>query len=60
MEGGNNGACTIVRDPGTVAITGAYTLPAVLATASAPPCSTAACTGRRSADSSAVRWISRP
>ncbi|MEZ4830632.1 MAG: GNAT family N-acetyltransferase [Caldilineaceae bacterium] len=28
MEGGNNGACTIVRDPGTVAITGAYTLPA--------------------------------
>lgn len=27
VEGDNNGACTIVRDPGTAAITGAYTLP---------------------------------
>ena len=27
VEGDNDGACTIVRDPGTAAITGAYTLP---------------------------------
>jgi GNAT superfamily N-acetyltransferase len=26
MEGGNQGACTIVRDPGTVSITGAFTV----------------------------------
>lgn len=27
LEGDNDGACTVVRDPGTAAITGAYTLP---------------------------------
>ncbi len=28
LEGNNEGACTIVRDPGTASITGAYTVPA--------------------------------